>query len=204
MGKYNIISKDLIGNQSNKVCEVVYQVEGQGYKEFKTNLVCLNIKGEIVYAFLEGQEGDFTGSNNDKTEFLDEFYLFQKGGSYRKTHPIMKSEKQILLDKKNKLNNDIDDIDREIRKVENKMRSEKYITYNDDIDRESLNLFLSNIKNCFNGNDRYKLQLVAHVFDGIKLMVYDKEIHKPVSMGLLDKGNNIYFRDLEDYEIPMD
>lgn len=102
MGKYNIINKSPEGNKLYKDYIVKYQVNEQP-EIYEAKMVCINYEGDIRYAFLDdGQPLSFIDDDNEKIErankqeFVDEIKKYQKGSSYRKTHPIAYSEKDSL------------------------------------------------------------------------------------------------------------
>ena len=75
-------------------------------------------------------------------------------------------------------------------------------TYKDDIDYKSLNEYVDKLsKLVFNSSSRYYIKFVMHIFDGVKLEIYDKELQKIVYMGILKEDGSVTFRDVEDYEL---
>lgn len=98
MGKYNIVSKYPKGNPKHHRTnsKVGYLVEGSS-KVHYCDMVYLDVWGLKKYAFLEKTKKAIPNThcgyygivdNDDATEFVEEITKFQKGGSYRKTHPL--------------------------------------------------------------------------------------------------------------------
>ena len=95
MNKFIIVDKDSPGNQWGKSYTVTYQLVGNPTR-YKIDLYCYSKDSEgYKYCYIEGHTGYGIETMQDKDEFLTEFYKFQKGGSYRKTHPIQYSEEEI-------------------------------------------------------------------------------------------------------------
>lgn len=203
MSKYTIIDKYPKGNNHNKSSIISYQVDGCGSDIFKAKMIYVDNKVTgVSYAFFSEEDYQHINTSEDRMEFCNEIKEFQKGGSYRKTHPIKKSEAFLLKEKRNELDAEIRNIDKEIREAEEKERKQKFSTYKLDIDYESLNIYIEGIKSALNNSDRYYIEPVLHIWDGYKLMIKDKELNKPVYVGVID-NDGVRFREIEDYEIPM-
>ena len=202
MGKYNIIDKYPKGNNEYKTATISYQVEGYGSEIFKAEMVYVNSEDITTYAFLSTNTYLHIDTDKDRNEFCEEIKLFQKGGSYRKTHPIVKSQSMILRDKKRKLEEEISDVDRKIREAEGQERQQKFKLYTKDIDYDSLHEFVEKIVTAIDNSSRYYIVPVMHIWDGYKLEVWDRQLDKPVYIGELNKNGTV-FRDLKDYEIKM-
>ena len=112
MSKYNIISKIPDRNIKGNRYQIEYQVEGQGSRRFFIELVCLGNtnhlegiaknKWGVSYAFFAKSDDEkfpFIETSDDKAEFLSELYKFQLGNAYRKSHPIIESEVDIIIRK---------------------------------------------------------------------------------------------------------
>ena len=165
-------------------------------------MVYINSEDITTYAFLSTNKYLHIDTEEDRNEFCEEIKLFQKGGSYRKTHPIVKSQSMILKDKKRKLEEEISDVDRKIREAEDIERQQKFKSYTEDIDYESLQEFVKKIATVLDNSNRYYIVPVMHIWDGYKLEVWDRQLDKPVYIGELNKNGTV-FRDLKDYEIKM-
>lgn len=204
MSKYTIIDKYPKGNKHNCISKIQYQVAGYGTAVFEIQLIYIDIpsEGQSRYVFLSDRVGEHIDSNEDKDVFLQELAIYQKGGSYRKTHPVVKSQSMLLRDKKRKLEEELSDLDRKIREAEDIERQQKFKSYKEDIDYATLLDYTNRLADAINSNDRYYVKPIMHIWDGYKLEIWDKQLDKPVSMGIVE-GNKIKFRDLDDYEIKM-
>ena len=202
MSKYNIIEKYPKGNNEYKTATISYQVAGYGSDIFKAEMVYINSEDITTYAFISTNKYLHIDTDEDRNEFCEEIKLFQKGGSYRKTHPIVKSQSMILKDKKRKLEEEISDVDRKIREAEEIERQQKFKSYTEDIDYNSLQEFVKKIAIALDNSNRYYIVPVMQIWDGYKLEVWDRQLEKPVYIGELNKNGTV-FRDLKDYEIKM-
>lgn len=202
MSKYNIIEKYPKGNNEYKTATISYQVAGYGSDIFKAEMVYINSEDITTYAFISTNKYLHIDTDEDRNEFCEEIKLFQKGGSYRKTHPIVKSQSMILKNKKRKLEEEISDVDRKIREAEEIERQQKFKSYTEDIDYNSLQEFVKKIAIALDNSNRYYIVPVMHIWDGYKLEVWDRQLDKPVYIGELNKNGTV-FRDLKDYEIKM-
>lgn len=118
--KYNIISKKPKGKKNNVIYTIEYQIDK--LPEIHTikmlNIDFINQSDEWKFAqgwaFLDGRESEIKFKDNDeKKEFLREFLAFQKGGSYRKTHPISRNEKENIKIQIDKLQKRLSDIEKQ-------------------------------------------------------------------------------------------
>jgi len=201
MGKYVIVDKYPKGNNEYKTATISYQVDGYGYEVFKAEMIYIDSEDITTYAFLSTNKYWHIDTQEDRDEFCNEIKLFQKGGSYRKTHPIIKSKSMELKEKKSKLNDELCKLDKEIREAEEDERQQKFKVYAEDINYNSLVPFVSNLSKALT-DKRYYVVPVMHIWDGYKLEIWDRQLNKPVQIGVL-KEDGVTFRDLEDYEIKM-
>lgn len=200
MSKYIIVSKNAPGNKIGERYIIEYQVVDFGYAIFKTTLICLKLDTNGVrYCWMENEIGPHLETSEDREEFLNEFYEFQKGGSYRKLHPIIKASKDDLIIQKNALKEQLAQLERQIQLEENLELTDKLKTYFDDVDLVALNEYLITLANAVN-NRRYYLKPLAHVFTGSAFIVYDRTLDKPVKrIKITKQGLEIY--DLEKDDI---
>lgn len=201
MSKYIIVSKSPKGNKTNCAHIVQYQVEGFDTEIFETQLFYLSspTEGEPRYVYFGDKMGKHLDTNEDRDEFLVEFAKYQKGGSYRKTHPIKLSKSMQLRARQKQLRDELSQLDHDIIQADEEERQEKFKTYKNDIDYTSLNKYLDEVATAIK-SDRYYLNPVMHIWDGYKIEVIDKVLNKPVYIGELGK-NGIKFRDIDAYEI---
>ena len=108
-----------------------------------------------------------------RSEFRKEVEKWSKGGSYRKTHPIvldklgkLKKEQFELWEKERKLND-------EIKNEENIRREKKLKEYKENIDFKLVNTFINKV-NKFLKDSRFCLRYID--YEGLYL--YDKIIQK--------------------------
>lgn len=88
MSKFNIIEKYPKGQNENIIYTFIFQKDNKP-KRYEAQMVYLGFREGPKWAFLDGMCGDLT--NDERSEFIQEIPEFQKGGSYRKTHPIVYS-----------------------------------------------------------------------------------------------------------------
>lgn len=143
--KYNIISKTPKGKKNNTIYTVEYQVgrlpERHTIKMINIDFIHQSEEWRFAqgWAFMDGRENEISFENNDeRKEFLREFIAFQKGGSYRKTHPIAYSEKEDIKLQIDKLQKKLSDIE----KQEHIDLRNKYL---DKIDKIEVNKFMTEI-----------------------------------------------------------
>jgi hypothetical protein len=203
MSKYTIVEKSAPGNQAGSVYTITYQVEGYGHMQFKTDLYCLRAnEGDVKYCWLEGSIGPHINTASDKTEFLSEFYKFQKGGSYRKTHPIAKCNVQMLEEKKRALQKQVEQLERDIRDEGRKLRESILTQLQDKIDKPSLDIFINDLKNVFENNPRYYVEVESHIFFGNYLVVWDRVLnHKIKRIHLKENGIDVEDLDIDNIKI---
>lgn len=97
MSKYIIVSKDIDGNEIGRKYNIKYQVVGDAYIH-NLYMYCMKPDENNNYTYV------FDGScikygirtKQDRNEFLQEFYEFQKDGSYRKNHQIQQPKYDVL------------------------------------------------------------------------------------------------------------
>lgn len=197
MSKYIIVDKDSAGNQYGKQYTVTYQLVGNPTR-YKIDLYCYSESDEgFKYCYIEGHLGYGIETMQDKDEFLKEFYKFQKGGSYRKTHPIQYSDEEIIQKKINDKEDEISVLKRELNNIKRKKQEDKFDSYYDNVDRKSLDTYISKLKNILSNDDRYYVHsMVMHIWEGYRFYIYDKVLQKDIKIGICDKDKNFKFRDL--------
>lgn len=203
MGKYTIVEKYPKKNIENKDVTISYQVKGYETEIFKADMLFIDNKESVkTFAFLEGRKYPHINTVDERMEFCREIKEFQKGGSYRKKHPINKSKSMLLKEKKEKLQEEISGLEKQIWEAESEERQQRFLKYNKDIEYDSLNQFINSLAEVLNNNKRYYIKPVMHIWDGYKLEIWDTILDKPVCIGEIDMNTNkVKFRDLKDYEI---
>ena len=118
MGKYIIVDKNRKGNTRGQSYEITYQLSDTDTKMYKVNLVCYSIiDNDYKYVFIAGQNGYQIDTPEDKEEFLNELYEYQKGGSYRKTHPIKLSDEAMISKLISQKDDEIRALNRELQNI---------------------------------------------------------------------------------------
>jgi hypothetical protein len=188
MGKYTIVEKDKKGNRTGQKYTITYQVEGFSTQRFKIPLYCRGrIDGDIKYCFISGYDGFCVSTLEEKNEFLKEFYEFQKGGSYRKNHPIKESYVEQLKNKLSDLDSQVADLTKQIEKAEEDEKKQNYETYYDDVDLQDVENYVKGLKRAFKSN-RYYLTADYYVWEGPRLCVMDKKLNKKVMIIGIQNG----------------
>lgn len=200
MGKYVIVSKDRPGNQAGKIYEIEYQVAGYGTTRFKLDLFCRGIvDGKMAYCYLSERPTEHINDNSDRDEFLEEFYKFQKGGSYRISNPILKSEVELLKETITLKKDELYDLEKNLREAEYKAKQDKLSHYYDDVDRESLDEYVSSLINAMTLDKRYKITSTDfHIWDGYRIFVEDILLRKIVKIIQVKSNGSIISRDLDE------
>lgn len=181
MSKYTIISKSSKGNKPGNIYTITYQVKGKEPNKFKIDLYCLYQQddGKYKYCYLESSEGPYINNMADRNMFLAEFYKFQKGASYRKTHPVALSYLETLEQEKEKLQTQINNINKQINNELYNELTEMVQTKLKDIDPKSLNKYLKQLDSVLM-NDRYVLQAVDKYPYYNTVLIVDTIIDVPV------------------------
>lgn len=138
MGKFNIISKSPQGNKINKDYIIKYQVDNKPdiyeLKMIYLELPDDNGNRECRYLFLDDGTRHYGVDNptgeryNEKLsqEFIDELKKFQRGSSYRKTHPIAYTEKDQYL-------NQIKELQKRVSQIELQEHNQKVLRYKHEV-----------------------------------------------------------------------
>lgn len=199
MSKYLIVSKDRPGNQAGRIYEVEYQVDGYGTTRFKVDLFCRGvIDGKMAYCYLADRPAEHINDNADRDEFLQEFYKFQKGGSYRISNPVLKSEVELLKETIKSKRDELYDLEKNLRDAEYKAKQDKFSHYYDDVDRESLDKFVSSLVNAMTLDTRYKVSSTDfHIWDGYRIFVEDTLLHKIIKIVQVTSNGSVISRDLD-------
>lgn len=200
MSKYIIVSKSGKGNKPGKEYVINYQVNTDAVI-YKCTLYCFGKEGRIgKYAFIEGWTYPQIETTEDKNDFIEELKAFQKGSSYRKTHPLNEDELMKLQKMKNEYLAKVSDIDNQIADIKTKNLQNNINNYRKNIDTKSLNCFQDKLfKLLINSN--YTLAKCDVIIPGRSdLVIIDKKSNLPVK--IIDiYSDTIDFEDLSDYEI---
>lgn len=191
MSKYNIISKSK-GNKLHTVNEITYQVDGYGSTYFKCDMYCIpNMTGMneaykgpngVAYVYLDGNEYPHINTQSDKIDFIHEIYEFQKGSSYRKTHPVLLSDLDKLLKRQSDIRDELEGINKQIEKIkDDQLAKELELAYK-KVNTEELRQYQENFAQAVN-SDRYKLIIPGNAY------IYDKELECNVCIIDIDFGD---------------
>lgn len=181
-----------------------YQMNGESTKH-KVQLLYIKSM-EQKWFFIAGDKPDpIFDKDNNKEKFIEEIKKWQKGGSYRKLNPTVKSTVDNLKSKRKELEHSIRDIDEEIKKVEKEERekiAKEYMSDFSDKEVASLNKLRNNVEKYLNGeNSRYMIQ-IRYYNDTPKLFLFDKEKQKYRYVVWL-YSDRISFSELDDEMIKM-
>lgn len=199
MCKYVIISKSCKGNKPGTVCTVTYQVKGKELCRFKVDLYCVKQEndGNYIYAFLENTDSPYIVTGLDRKLFLNEFYEFQKGAIYRQAHPITKTYYEVLQDKQQ-------DLQKQLQEVNLQLNKEKYNELEcivrdkvQNIENKSLTKFCNSLLKSLNCDSRYVIKPLHNNCIHYKqdcLYIYDTQLNIPVKLITFD--NEVSIKDL--------
>lgn len=185
--EFNIIKRSPVWLQYNKEYTFEYQILGEP-KRYKINMIYLsfyenNIK-KSKFVFISGkslyENIHFNESNKDclknRDDFINEISKWQKGGSYRKTHPIAHSRLDLLREEKKGLESRLKTLEFEINNEKIANKKERIKNYQSDLDIKSLNKFESDLTNIIDSN-RYCIS--ERYYNGdLLLLIYDLEKNK--------------------------
>ena len=190
--EYNIISKHPKGNIVGAKYKIEYQIDNQP-ERYTTEMIYFKsskmFQGkDCCYVFYSVAEGVKT--NDDRTRFVDELNKFQKGGSYRKSHPIIYTELERLERERDKLSAKINVIKWEKAVA---MRKE----FMNCIDKEEVDDFFNRLL-AFTDNETFTIKTCSLTY--VQTCIYDKILKIPVAV--IDfRGGRFIIRDLYDEEI---
>lgn len=193
--KYNIIKKHGKGNIASSIYTIEYQVDGLPQR-YITDVYCLGSKNRIGrFAWLEGMQTPFIVTKSDKDNFMNELALYQKGSSYRKNNPIKYSDVEILNDKRDKLYQELNALDKQIKDKIQEETDIKLKLYREESSKEYNKNAINELDNLLN-NFTYDIYPVCdinidyHFYDGIYLK--SKKTNKVIALFIYDKHKNKY------------
>lgn len=197
VGTFTVVSKLPKGQKSNIIYTVTYQRSGKP-EMYTVKMLWLDFReDEPTWAFLDGKEADRL-SNEERKEFIKEMPKFQKGGSYRKTHPITYTEKESLRQLIKQKESEIYNIQQEIDKIENEEAKSLVNKYNKLIDCDSLDLFENELRE-LESKTGYVLKKKNLAYN-TDVVVYDT--NKLIPVGIVRYyRNNWHIEKLDDYMI---
>lgn len=195
MGRYIIVSKYPKGNEHGKRYEVEYQVRECGSAIFKTMLYCLcSPKGKVRYCYDGDNPPLYVNLDDEKQnkEFLNEFYKFQKGGSYRRANPVIIKSVASLLQSKQTVEKTLDSINLQLKLQQDEL--DKHVIENYfkglDVNAEKLKELVDKISSI--SNDKY---YICHKYD-TTLYIRDKKQQKPIMKVCVGPDGGLDIQDL--------
>lgn len=175
--KFNIISREPYWLQKHKEYTFTYQENGQPERH-KIQMIYV---GYGKYYFLSSSLDTKSWSDDEEArdEFLNELHLWSKGGSYRKTHPIVTTDYEDLLEERKVLQSELLKLENKIMKANEEERMKKYNKYCSDTDTKTLSNFEKSLNDLI-GKD-YCLRRIYYR-DVTYLSVYDlkEEKHRAI------------------------
>lgn len=188
VGSFTIVSKYPKGQKGNTIYLFKYQRDNKP-RIYESKMVWLDFRlDKPAWAFMDGKEAQML-TNKEREAFINEIPKFQKGGSYRKTHPIARSESddiRCMIEQKEK----------EIRQLKEKLNqeedkhieelSERYKKYLDKNKLQTFNKCLEKLKNTTDyvlSKDCFYTRIL-----GTGVIILDKTNNIPV--GILQQYNN--------------
>ena len=204
MSKYNIIEKYPKGNDRNVTYNIKYQVDNKP-DIYEVDMLYLGLQDTPKYVFLtigrddnarlQGKNVQYIDNNADREEFISEISKYQLGGSYRKTHPIIKSKTDELKDEISKYQDKISMLERELREVTELEKEKKFANYFKDIDLVGLDTCIEQIKAAFSSDKYYLMGIEYHIWEGYRVFICDRKTCKKVK-AIIIKDDNLEFRDI--------
>lgn len=200
MSKYIIVDKIGKGNKVGKEYVFRYQV-GEDATIYKCSMYCLDSCNRIgKFVFIEGRDYYNIDTKQDKDDFINEIKLFQRGSSYRKTHPINEDKLMKLQKLKLEYQHQIDSIDTQISDIETSMLEDKIKKYRDNIDEKSLSEFENELRKLL-VNSKYTIGRSNSIIYGRgDLVIIDKTNNLPVKI-ITIYSDEVEYEYVSDYEI---
>ncbi len=191
--EFNIISREPLWLQPNKTYMFTYQEKGKAAKERIEMLYA----GRRQYYFMEYSLKckSWADDKESRDNFIKEIGLWSKGGSYRKTHPIINTPLEDLREKKENLLKQIREVENQLEKEKQKDEERRMKEYISDIDKPSLDKFNKELNDLI--DKEYCLREVYGPYDIRYITVYDKKADKHRAIVKL-YDDEINFKDLPD------
>ena len=186
--EYNIISKYPKGNKPGELYNVEYQVNG--LPEIHTaTMICIVIEGKYKYAFIDDKysNGELIVNDNTKNrnKFIQELAEFQKGSSYRKSHPIVYSIVDTLKKQLNELQEQSNELQQQILNKQNELMNARTKEITDKIDIKSLDAFINKV-NKVNNDKQYRI--ISPVNAKGNLFIFDMQMKRFIAKVICEDG----------------
>lgn len=173
VGTFTIISKTPKGKKSNVVYTFTYQRSGNP-ELLKVQMLWLDFrKGQETWAFMDGREADKL-TLEERKEFIAEIPKFQKGGSYRKTHPIAYSKSGAIKQSIKHKEYELQMLKDELYNTEQKELDIKCNKYKEMIDSKKLDFISKELKKI---EEKTNCVILVKYVDGCcKSIIFDKDL----------------------------
>lgn len=184
MSKYIIVSKDIVGNDIGCRYNIEYQIVGDA-NIHNLYLYCVrkDENGNYIYGFDSCCSTYGIETSQDRYVFLQEFYEFQKGGSYRIKHPIQQSEYDMLCKQLEQYKQQIKELETTIADVKKLQTQARFENYYNNVNMKEIDDYINLIDLAINSNNRYTISNIEwHIWDGSRAVLYDNILNKPVKM----------------------
>lgn len=177
---YNIISKYPKGNKRNCEYTITYQLNNKP-DYYTVKMIYLNLPNESKYVFLDLDRQPHIGieTKTDTDNFINEIKEYQKGSSYRKTHPILKSARDKLLEEELELKSQINKLQLRLDEL---TRTEKALYYETESDKlrkqinvKEVNKIVDTYNKLIETSNKYSIKLL-----GAKITLFDDKLKVPL------------------------
>lgn len=199
MSKFIIVDKDKSGNKKGERYTVTYQIEDTDCERHTVDLYCIS-SSPVRYCYISGKYGVGLNTDKDRDEFLNEFYKFQKGGSYRKLNPIKYKKSELIQQQINEQEDLLYTLKKELDEAKQLERKEKFKNYYNDVDIDGLNKYVDKIQKAFSSERYYVSGIEFNIWEGHRLFIYDKDLNKAVKI-ITIRDDVIKVRDLDENDM---
>ena len=178
VGKFTIISKKPKGQKRNVIYTITYQETGKPEVK-EIHLIWLDFReNDCKWAFADGRESNCL-SKEDKEELLEEMPKFQKGGSYRKSHSITYTKKELIRQEIKDKEYEIYNLQQQIREIEESEYVDLESKYSKLIDNKRLDKFEKGLRELVKETGYMVKEKCWAYNDGV--IVYDTTNNLPVA-----------------------
>lgn len=196
VGTFTILSKHPKGQKRNVIYDVTYQRTGNP-EIYQVKMIWLDFREEHTWAFMDGREADRL-SLEEREEFIKEMPKFQKGGSYRKTHPITYSEKGKLLNQIKQKEYEIYQLKEQIEKMDSENLNKLCNEYKKCIDTSKILKFENSLK-ALEVETGYSLRK-KNLRYNTSISVIDSQTNIPVGE-IIQNRNDWHIEPFDDFDI---
>lgn len=179
--EFNIIKREPMWLQNHKDYVFTYQIQGEPTK-YKVKMIYISVgDSKPKFFFLDDRSLKDNPHFNEefpenRSKFREEIERWQKGGAYRKTHPIITSRIEDLREQKLKLEEQLKETEREIEKEKLYELNKIIENYQNDLDQDSINKFKDDFKWLLEG--RYCIKMIWLKDDGYTPLLFDNKCNK--------------------------